>query len=117
MRHENGNCLPIGGFCLAVDDLHCEIAHAAYNQGNFDAHDWLIRRAFDKMPDVDRVVRQLTLHASGDLCESECPHSDNGKIEFPDCTSCLDGMCREAARLLTVLAIRCTEEQDSAEKK
>lgn len=22
-RHENGNCLKVGGFCLAVDDRHC----------------------------------------------------------------------------------------------
>lgn len=23
-RHENGNCLPIGGFCLSVDDKYCK---------------------------------------------------------------------------------------------
>ena len=23
-RHENGNCLPVGGFCTAVSDEHCE---------------------------------------------------------------------------------------------
>lgn len=22
-RHDNGNCLKIGGFCLEVDDEHC----------------------------------------------------------------------------------------------
>lgn len=22
-RHENGNCLKVGGFCMAVDDKHC----------------------------------------------------------------------------------------------
>lgn len=22
-RHDNGNCLKIGGFCLAVDDEYC----------------------------------------------------------------------------------------------
>ena len=23
-RHENGNCLKVGGFCTAVDDKYCE---------------------------------------------------------------------------------------------
>ena len=23
-RHDNGNCLKVGGFCTAVDDKHCE---------------------------------------------------------------------------------------------
>ena len=22
-RHENGNCLKVGGFCMSVDDKHC----------------------------------------------------------------------------------------------
>lgn len=33
MRHENGNCLPCGGFCLAVNDLICEAMHNAYYKG------------------------------------------------------------------------------------
>ena len=24
-RHENGNCLSVGGFCMAVDDKHCQL--------------------------------------------------------------------------------------------
>ena len=27
-RHDNGNCLKVGGFCLAVSDEHCERALA-----------------------------------------------------------------------------------------
>ena len=27
-RHDNGNCLKVGGFCLAVDDEHCEMVLA-----------------------------------------------------------------------------------------
>ena len=30
-RHENGNCLPIGGFCLAVTDNHCKYLKEAKN--------------------------------------------------------------------------------------
>ena len=33
MRHENGNCLPIGGFCTAVSDILCEALHQAYDKG------------------------------------------------------------------------------------
>lgn len=37
MRHENGNCLPAGGFCTAVNDSICEALHNAYHQGKKDA--------------------------------------------------------------------------------
>lgn len=33
MRHENGNCLPCGGFCTAVDKPICEALHNAYRMG------------------------------------------------------------------------------------
>ena len=33
MRHENGNCTVIGGFCTAVNDLICEGLHHAYDSG------------------------------------------------------------------------------------
>ena len=33
MRHENGNCLPIGGFCTAVNDAICDALHNAFDKG------------------------------------------------------------------------------------
>lgn len=36
MRADNGNCLPVGGFCTAVSDIYCEIAHKSYGQGYLD---------------------------------------------------------------------------------
>lgn len=33
MRHENGNCTPVGGFCTAVNDPICEGLHSAYDAG------------------------------------------------------------------------------------
>ena len=33
MRHENGNCLPCGGFCLAVNNEICYALQQAYNKG------------------------------------------------------------------------------------
>ena len=37
MRHENGNCTVIGGFCTAVNDPICEGLHNAYDNGYRDA--------------------------------------------------------------------------------
>ena len=36
MRHENGNCLPAGGFCTAVNDCICVALHNAYECGRAD---------------------------------------------------------------------------------
>lgn len=33
MRHEYGNCLPLGGFCLSVNAEICEALHQAYQHG------------------------------------------------------------------------------------
>ena len=33
MRHKNGNCMPAGGFCTAVNDAICEALHNAYDTG------------------------------------------------------------------------------------
>ena len=33
MRHENGNCTVIGGFCTAVNDPICEGLRNAYDSG------------------------------------------------------------------------------------
>lgn len=36
MRHENGNCLPCGGFCTSVNDEICTALHQAYDRGRTD---------------------------------------------------------------------------------
>ena len=37
MRHkENGNCLPMGGFCTANGDEMCKALHSAYRLGRID---------------------------------------------------------------------------------
>ena len=33
MRHDNGNCLPMGGFCTAVNDAICDALHNAFDKG------------------------------------------------------------------------------------
>ena len=37
MRHENGNCTVIGGFCTAVNNPICEGLHNAYDNGYRDS--------------------------------------------------------------------------------
>ena len=36
LMHENGNCLPVGGFCTAVQDEICFALRKAYEDGKFD---------------------------------------------------------------------------------
>ena len=39
LRHKrNGNCLPCGGFCTAVNDAICEAIHQAYDHGFSDGY-------------------------------------------------------------------------------
>lgn len=43
MRHEeNGNCLPHGGFCLAVSAEICLALHNAYEHGEHDVINRLV---------------------------------------------------------------------------
>lgn len=39
MRHENGNCLPCGGFCTSVNNEICQALHNAYDHGYTDGVD------------------------------------------------------------------------------
>lgn len=39
MRHENGNCTVIGGFCTSVNDEICEGLNNAYEAGKRDTID------------------------------------------------------------------------------
>ena len=38
MRHENGNCMPAGGFCTANNDCICKALHNAYADGYADGY-------------------------------------------------------------------------------
>lgn len=40
MRHENGNCTTVGGFCTAVNDQICEALHNAFNCGEQSKIEW-----------------------------------------------------------------------------
>lgn len=38
MRHNNGNCIPNGGFCTSVNQNVCEALQSAYRIGKDDAY-------------------------------------------------------------------------------
>lgn len=38
MRHENGNCLPMGGFCNALKNELCDAMKQAYEKGYRDGY-------------------------------------------------------------------------------
>jgi len=50
LRHENGNCLPHGGFCTAVNVNVCEAMHKAYEAGITDS---LVRHGRWEMKDPE----------------------------------------------------------------
>lgn len=56
IRHENGNCLVVGGFCPAVNVYMCEVVRNAYDSGRLSA----LREQEAKVVDFDQV-KPLTL--------------------------------------------------------
>ena len=61
MRHENGNCTVIGGFCTAVNDPICEGLHNAYDSGYRTAaiHAQQERENQEQITNADRI-RSMT---------------------------------------------------------
>lgn len=53
IRHENGNCLVVGGFCAAVNVYMCEVVRNAYDSGRLSA----LREQEAKVVDFDHVRR------------------------------------------------------------
>ena len=37
-NQDNGNCLPVGGFCTSVNDSICEAIHSAYTAGGLSIY-------------------------------------------------------------------------------
>lgn len=48
MRHKNGNCLPCGGFCLAVSREVCKALRTAYQSGYYSGITEPIRGASER---------------------------------------------------------------------
>lgn len=41
LRHENGNCFHVGGFCTAVPEYLCKALRSAYERGKADAEAYI----------------------------------------------------------------------------
>lgn len=53
MRHGNGNCMPVGGFCTAVNDPICVGLRNAYEHGRSNALDQVIQLLNIPKPEGD----------------------------------------------------------------
>ena len=93
MRHENGNCMPAGGFCTAVNDEICEALHNAYICGESD-----IFKAYrnDVMP-VEHgrwLTNEERDEAWCSLCSVYCGNNYDAAIEethyCPNCGAKMD---------------------------
>lgn len=51
MRSENGNCIPVGGFCTAVSEEYCAVCHNAYSTGFADAATFKRSKRCESIPD------------------------------------------------------------------
>ena len=72
MRHENGNCTVIGGFCTAVNDPICDGLHNAYDSGYRTAaiHAQQERKNPEQITDADRI-RAMTDEELAELLANE----------------------------------------------
>ena len=95
MRHENGNCLPAGGFCTAVNNPICEALHNAYDTGRRAAALRARKEAKKTMTLEEKIKKAETciFHQQG-----RC--SLNGYPPF-DCCVCKSFKKKEAATYRT----------------
>ena len=82
MRHLNGNCLVVGGFCTAVNDTICEALHHAYDCGQCSI-DHEILRPQGEWESASRymlmyrcsICKEITLFSRGKrITSAYCPN-------------------------------------------
>lgn len=84
MRHENGNCLPCGGFCAAVNDPICEALHNAFYHGAEEERDRLVLSMIDANAKYQKrqleILRNIHEKVTGDTVAvvrcKDCKHCD-----------------------------------------
>ena len=98
MRHENGNCLPMGGFCTAVNDEICAGLRNAYNHGelvrcrdcqyyqnnaeqNHDAPE-LLKELKKTVPEELDLKMWHALFAEEDRCRKHFAKTENNDLLF-----------------------------------
>lgn len=61
MRNESGSCLPVGDFCICIDDSICEALLNAYYRG-FDT----CRGAFEELDRREAIAHRIRQMSGGD---------------------------------------------------
>ena len=96
MRHENGNCLPAGGFCTAVNDAICEALHNAFRHGESSANERmmlaLMKQSAKYEEDKLEVLRKIYEKVTAPVADAvEVAHGQMEEIE--PCTITVDRQC------------------------
>ena len=89
MRHENGNCLPTGGFCTAVNEPICEALHNAFAHGESEERDRLVLSMVEANRKYQerqlKILRSLHEKVTGELVPvvrcRECKHRTPDTID------------------------------------
>lgn len=99
IRHENGNCTCIGGFCTAVPDPVCEGVRSAYDSG--------YRTGLLKAKEAERDGRWISEKCNHKPCRIKNPEKwvtykcsvcgySNGRKQSNYCPNCGNHMDKEA---------------------
>ena len=89
MRHENGNCTVIVGFCTAVNDPICEGLHNAYDNGYRDA----AIRARQERENTKQMANADRIRAMSDDDLSQMLTVGKGTFACFECREIGDGEC------------------------
>lgn len=111
LRHENGNCFHVGGFCTAVPEYLCKALRSAYERGKADAETYIFHcgDTDEPMTHYDEI-RSMTVEemakfftgyyydgpkfwcpAETDIGEGECAKAD-------DCRECFLNWLKQEAK-------------------
>ena len=90
MRHENGNCTVIGGFCTAVNDPICDGLHNAYDSGYRAAaiHAQQERENTKPMTNADRIRAMSDEELATFMNCNGCPPKNEGCNDGQKCSLC-----------------------------
>ena len=86
MRHENGNCLPLGGFCTANKNI-CEALHNAYEMGKSKQRTgkWIKLSRF-------KWIRTRKCDQCGNILDFDGVNAGRGDANFcPNCGTKMEG--------------------------
>lgn len=110
MRHENGNCMPAGGFCTAVNDPICEALHNAFKHGKSAEYERLTlacvkenakyeQETLEALREIYKKVTTPTVEVVRCKdCDNTCPGSNGLVCTAWGARTDPDGWCYKAER-------------------